>query len=796
MAVESASPVTQRRPVPAGQPLEPLGPRALRIGLRTTLLAPLGAAASVALVADDGPGLGTLMPVFLAIVAVGAVVALMPWSRVHGTSLGRRVLHAWAILNVVLISLAGWSTGGSDAVLPLAYAVTIVFFAVLLSPRAQLVYLAFLLACYGAVMASSELEPIPLVMLGVLGFLASFLSGELRRRIAAHERARIESERRWAVVGSVSKVARDMAASEPRRVLQGVVDAIVALGYETAAIHLPSEASDQQVVLPGATAADPTRGIRTLPDAIRSRVMEEGRDVIVRAKEFDRQGARTLRAVGIEAIAALPILVGARPEGVLLVGSTDPDGIGPTEVEAFAMLAATASMALGNARRAEEAREVAVRVADADRVRHDVMTRLAKEIRKPLAAVTQSSKALRDAGDDAERTRLLERLATSANALDVTLGGSLDLSLLEAKQVELHPEEFDLGELVSGVLERLAGSFEGRDLRANVPTGLKVEADRGLIELAVEHLLVTSATASAPGKTVEVAVSRTGAETTVKVAGDGAMPADQLARLKQPFTEGNGTVGPLIRLALASKILELHGSELQIRSETKQGTRVWFQLPGERANLTWATAASVAAEGGPVQLTFDDETIPAAAANAAAVRPPAVELDEEEERRSTPFAAAAVAATAASSLVVTGILPDLLRRPELPAATSTRDGSKRDGRDDAKREERSDRDGSNEGSTTGSAGGSPSATSGGTGTTSEGTGDGTTGDSTGGGGSGDGDGNGTGGGGGAGGGGGSETPSPSPEPPPPGEDGTPGNSGEAPGHNKDPEPTPTPSPTP
>jgi signal transduction histidine kinase len=791
MATQPATPVSERRPVPAGHPLEPLGPRALRVGLRTTLLAPLGAAASVALVGDEGPGLGSLLPVFVAIVVVGAVVAFLPWSRLHGTTLGLRIVHGWAVLNVLLITLAGVSVGGADAALPLAYAVTIVFFAVLFSPRAQLAYLAFLLACYGVVMASSDFELLPLLMLGVLGFLASFLSAELRRRIAAHERARVESERRWAVVGTVSSVARDMAATEPRRVIRGVVEAIVALGYETSAIHFPAAANDLQVVLPARSAADPTQGIRTLPDAIRVRVLEEGRDVIVRARDFDRQAARTLRAAGVEAIAALPILVGERPEGVLLVGSADPEGITPTEVEAFAMLAGTAAMAMGNARRAEEQREVAARVADADRVRSEVMARLSKEIRKPLAVVTQTSKALRETGEGVDRERLVERLVASANALDVTLGGSLDLSLLEAKQVELHLEPFDVGELVSRVLERLAGLFVGRDLRANVPTGLTVEADPGLIEQAVEHLLVTSATSSPPGKAVEVAVSRTGAETTVKVAGDGAIPADQLARIRQPFADGNGTAGPLIRLALASKILELHGSELQIRSEAKQGTRAWFQLPGDKAGMTWGAPAAVAAGGGPVQLSFDDALLPAAAANAAAIQPPPVEIEEDEERRSTPFAAAALAATAASSLVVTGILPDLLHRPQLPAATSSdHRGTKKTDDDDSKRIQRSDRDGAEDGSTSGTSGGTSSASTGtvgtSTGSTTGGTGGSTDGGST--------DGGSTDGGstdGGGGGGGGSE------DPPPPGQDGSPGKSDEAPGHQKDdPSPTPTPSPTP
>ena len=524
----AAQPVSagQGRATPGTQHLtESLGPRALRIGLRTTLLAPLGAAASVAIFGGDGPGLGPFMPLFLGLVAVGAVVAFLPWDRLHGTPTGGRILLVWAVLDVLLITVAGRVTGATDAAFPLAYAVTFIFFAVVLSPGAQVPYLCFLLACYGAV-SSSNFEPLSFLMLAIVGFLAIFLARELRRRIAAHERARKDSERRWAVVGSVSSAARDVSGAEPRRVLQGVVEAILALGYETAAIHLPGEQGELQVVLPGAVEADPTLGIRTLPDSIRTQVLGEGRDAIVRLREVDRQAARGLRSSGIETLAGTPIVVGERPEGVLLVGSADPDGITAKEVEAFAMLATTAAIALSNARRAEERREVAEHLADGDAVRAEVLATLSTEVRKPLGAVTETSRALRETFGNEDRRRLIERLVASATALDVTLGGSLDLSLLESSRVELHHEEVDVGELVSRVLTRLAGLFEDRELRADVPTGLTVEADRNLLDQAVEHLLVTAAASTPPGKAVEVAVSRTGAETTVKVATDTVIPGE------------------------------------------------------------------------------------------------------------------------------------------------------------------------------------------------------------------------------------------------------------------------------
>jgi signal transduction histidine kinase len=750
---------------------ESLGPRAIRIGLRTTLLAPLAAAASVAIFGGDGPGLGSSLPLFLGLVAVGVVVAFLPWDRLHGTPTGGGILLVWAVLDVVLITVAGRATGATEAALPLAYAVTFVFFAVVLTRGAQVAYLCLMLVCYGAVTAAN-FEPLSFLMLAIVGVVSIFLARELRRRIVAHERARTGAERRWAVVGSVSSAARD---AEPRRVLEGVVEAIVALGYETAAIHLPGGTGELQVVLPASAAADPTLGIRTIPDSIRSEVLGKGHDVVARVKEVDRQAARGLRSSGIETVAGTPIVVGDRPEGVLLVASTDPDGISAKEVEAFAMLATTAAMALSNARRAEERREVEERLTDAGAVRAEVLATLSTEVRKPLGAVTETSRALRDTFGNEDRRRLIERLVASATALDITLGGSLDLSILGSSGVELHNDDVDVGELVSRVLTRLAGLFEGRDLRANAPTGLTVEADPGLMDQAIEHLLVTAAASTPPGKAVEVSVSRTGAETTVKVAIDTVIPAAQLARIREPLGAGNGGAGPWIRLALASRILELHGTELQTRSDPKQGTRAWFQLPGERSAqpAPVRTGMGLAAATQPLQLTFDDALLPAVAAAAAGLAPPPVEI-EEDQRSSNPLAAAALAATAATTLAVTGIVPQLLQ-PNVPTAMSSEHQDRKPKKADAKdRRERRERNEQAEsaGTSGGATGGTQaSGTTGGTG--------GSTGGSTG-------DGTGDG--------GGSVTPAPSPSPPPPPEDDGPGKSGDAPGHNKDKDPSPSPTP--
>ena len=213
-----------------------------------------------------------------------------------------------------------------------------------------------------------------------------------------------------------------------------------------------------------------------------------------------------------------------------------------------------------------------------------------------------------------------------------------------------------------------------RELRLQAPEGFAVEADPALLERAVESLLAAAATSTPPRRAVEVAVTRTEGRTTLKIAGDGVIPPELLAKIREPFGDDAGVAGPVARLALASKIVELHGSELEVRSEPGQGTRVWFQLPGDRAPGRAAAAIGPwLAESG--QISPDDALLPSAIAQAALAIPPPPE-DDEEDRERTPGrlgAAAAALATAASAMIVTGVVPDIVPQPHT-VTTNAPDG--------------------------------------------------------------------------------------------------------------------------
>ena len=238
----------------------------------------------------------------------------------------------------------------------------------------------------------------------------------------------------------------------------------------------------------------------------------------------------------------------------------------------------------------------------------------------------------------------------------MTLGGLLDVSLLDAEDVPLEIGDVDLGGLVTGAAERLSGLFVDRELRLQAPEGFTVEADPALLERAVESLLAAAATSTPPRRAVEVAVTRTEGRTTLKIAGDGVIPPELVAKIREPFGDDAGVAGPVARLALASKIVELHGSELEVQASPGRGhasgSAPWRSCARPRRGRVGPWLA----ESG--QISPDDalERDRAKAAWRSHLR-----QDDEEDRERTPGrlgAAAAALATAASAMIVTGVVPD------------------------------------------------------------------------------------------------------------------------------------------
>jgi RNA polymerase sigma factor (sigma-70 family) len=563
----------------------------LRVGMRTILLVPLFSTAAVVLTRRTEVDMGPLGLVFVAVAMVAGFATVLPNERLFRRGWGMPVLFAWSVVNLALIALGVWATGGSSSPLMLLYGLTTLFFAVAFTPRAQAGLLALTVVSCSVALGPSRWSPMNLAVLAVLAFLANRLVGQLKRQTTAHREARVESEHRWAVLAVVSAAARQMSAIEPRVVLRAVVDSVVALGFPKTRIYVREDGIYRTVLPPGVTeeASDEM-------DAFGAAVIERasgGRKPVV-VDGDDEPFREPLERLGVSSLVIIPIPIAGRVEAILAVGAEDSAAPCSQDVEVFEMLSTQAAVALENARRFEQQRRAMDRIAELDRMKSDFLSNISHELRTPLTVITGVGRTLEDSSNivsEEDRRDLLARLNANAATLDSIVAELLDFGRLESGQLEVEPVDVDLPRLLAGVTDRLTTLFAKHTLNVEVENGLTVNADPLLMERVVENLLTNAAKYTPAGSRIRVSAIGRGREAIVAVEDDGpGIRADELSHIGERFFRGGdentrSTRGTGLGLALVSEILDLHGTYLEVESTVGVGSRFSFQLPRSRTGV-------------------------------------------------------------------------------------------------------------------------------------------------------------------------------------------------------------------
>jgi signal transduction histidine kinase/DNA-directed RNA polymerase specialized sigma24 family protein len=558
----------------------------LRIGMRITLLAPLVAAATLVLARRGDMIMGPIASVFVAFAVSAAMATLLPYDRFFRIGWGLAGLYVWSAVNLVMIAVGVWATGGPDSPLVFLYALTTLFFAVAFSTRVQVVFFVMMLATHATIVGPPGWDPLHIGVLTLLAFLANLLVGQLKRQMTAHRAARLESERRWALLAVVSSAGRKMSAVEPLAVLGAIVDSVVALGFPVTRIYVQEEGGFR-VILPPETTRDFPGGIEAFPAEAVDRVLREARTVVI-GDDLDGTGDEHLAAIRLRSAVIVPITTGERADALLVVGKEKGPAPAGQDLEVFQMLAQQGAVALENARRFEQQRRAMERLAELDRMKSDFLSSVSHELRTPLTVIAGMGRTL-EAGwehiGDEDRHDLLARLNANAASLDTLIGELLDFGRLDSGQLEIEPVTFDLRALAAGVVDRLSSLFRRHIVQIDVEEGISAFADPMLIERVIENLLTNAAKYTPPGSRVVMAAEVAGREVIVSVTDDGpGIPTDELAHIGQRFFRGGdpntrSTRGSGLGLALASQVLDLHGTFLEVTSEVGRGSRFAFRLP-------------------------------------------------------------------------------------------------------------------------------------------------------------------------------------------------------------------------
>lgn len=230
-------------------------------------------------------------------------------------------------------------------------------------------------------------------------------------------------------------------------------------------------------------------------------------------------------------------------------------------------------------------------IREADRHRREIVSGISHDLRTPIASLQGYIETLLMQGgtmDPPEREGYLAAALKNVRRLGRHVDELFELAKLDSPETRAVPEPFHPGELVQDVVQkfRLEADRKGIDLSAFFAPDLTfVYADISLIERALENLIDNAVRYTQEGGRVRVAVAPDAGKVRVAVSDDGpGIDEADLPHIFDRFFRGKGSpredaAGTGLGLAVAWRIVELHGERIEAQSRLGRGTTVSFTLP-------------------------------------------------------------------------------------------------------------------------------------------------------------------------------------------------------------------------
>jgi signal transduction histidine kinase len=243
------------------------------------------------------------------------------------------------------------------------------------------------------------------------------------------------------------------------------------------------------------------------------------------------------------------------------------------------------------------------RLEESDQLRRELVSNISHDLRTPLSSIRGyvETVLLRGDGLDAStRSTHLKTALRHVNVLDKRIADLFELSKLDAGRVQPTVEVFCLAELLQDVVQNYQLTAQQRGVRLGLSVGsqrqARVSADIALIERVLQNLVDNALRYTAQDGEVTLGLTAQGSQLQVSVSDTGrgiarehlphiferywrASDVETPEHPESPAAQNTQSTSSGLGLAIVKRIVELHGSVVQVHSELRQGTRIEFALP-------------------------------------------------------------------------------------------------------------------------------------------------------------------------------------------------------------------------
>jgi signal transduction histidine kinase/DNA-binding response OmpR family regulator len=241
-------------------------------------------------------------------------------------------------------------------------------------------------------------------------------------------------------------------------------------------------------------------------------------------------------------------------------------------------------------------KEASANLELANRHKSVFLANMSHELRTPLNAILGFSQLLIDdpqgSIDAKTRRRFLDQVNSSGQHLLGLINDILDLSKVEAGQMELHLASTGVAEAINVVLKTVEPLAAKQKIRTVSEAGsdLYLVADPGKLKQMLLNLVSNGIKFTPAGGKVTVAARREGSFIEISVSDTGiGISEDDLKLMFQEFRQvdqgpDRQREGTGLGLALTKRFAELHGGTVTVQSSEGKGSTFTLRLPLEPPN--------------------------------------------------------------------------------------------------------------------------------------------------------------------------------------------------------------------
>lgn len=277
----------------------------------------------------------------------------------------------------------------------------------------------------------------------------------------------------------------------PDQVPAIAVRSVVELGFDGASFRVLEDDGMTHRSLEAAGSLEAPEDLRPVSARMADLVLQRGETVL--ANRAPSAGEVPLPSADGDAAAAIasPIWIDGWVSAILvgvLEGDARPSS---DQVASFDLLASRAGLTVVNAHRLEERRETVGRLEQGDRLKGGFLTTISHEMRTPLTVLMGNGVTLEEnwaALDEEGRLELVSGMNGNVRTLDAMLTNLLDYARMEAGELWVSFEPFDISGTLQAACEPMERAVGDRRIETEIEEFLLVSGDVVLIR----RILTTS----------------------------------------------------------------------------------------------------------------------------------------------------------------------------------------------------------------------------------------------------------------------------------------------------------------